>query len=242
MLKIVTFNTWGAYGPAERQPVLLEAIQELDADILCLQEVTDTSLFENLRYPACLHAPVSWLAILSRLPVLRYRHELYKTVSPLEGTPRGILLAEIQAGPSSFWIATTHLAWKAEDEPSRTAQTKELLDLVAPFRDRVLLSGDFNAPAGERPVREILQAGFSDLYSQFHPLDPGITWDNRNPFIQSHSVRFPDRRIDYLFLHKNAAGLLPPTRCEVVCRAPAANGLHPSDHYGVMAYFDKTFR
>ena len=233
-MRILTLNAWGTYGPAQRRPVLAAAIRSLDADILCLQEATDSSLLDELNYPKRLRAPMSGLAILSRLPVVEQRTITYQAVSPLESEPRQALIAEVKSKNSLFWIVTTHLAWKAEDESSRVAQVYELLEHLAPLKETVLLSGDFNADPGSEPIRRILNNGFVDLYAAANPADPGITWDNRNPFIQSHSVVFPDRRIDCLFLRGTTLKL---DRCEVICKKPGPNGLYPSDHYGVLANF-----
>lgn len=235
-MKILTFNLWGILGPAERQPVLLRALRQIDADLLCLQEAADPSLLEQLPdYPARLRAEAGNLAILSRYPILSHRVVTYAAASPLETYCRQALLAQLQVGETPLWVVTTHLSWRAEDEPTRQAQAEELLALVGPLGENVLLSGDFNTEPDHPPVRRLREAGFVDLFAELHSKEPGITWDNANPFIQSHSARFPDRRIDYLFLHANALRRFAVRRCEVVGRTPSPEGLFPSDHYGVLA-------
>ncbi len=236
-MRVLTLNTWGTSGPPERWPVLVESIRRLDADILCLQEVTDTRWSEALDYPARFHAPDSWLAILSRFPANDHRIIRYRAASALEPYLRELLLVRVRLESGPLWVGTTHLAWQEADEPARAAQVKELLEAVAPLKEPVLLSGDFNAAPDHRTMTQIRLAGFLDLFADLHPNDPGITWDNQNRFIQSHSVRFPDRRIDYLLLQEKAARRLVPTTCEVVCNNPTPDGLYPSDHYGVMATF-----
>lgn len=236
-MRILTLNTWGTRGSRERWPVLMQSLRELDPEILCLQEVTDVSLLDALLYPNRVYAPGGGLAILSRLPLKNHREITYETISPLEPYRRQVLLAEGLVGSESLWIVTTHLAWRAEDEASRLNQVEELLSLVKPLGDQVILTGDFNAEPFSPPIRRITEAGFADLFGHLHPEDPGITWDNRNPFIQSHSVKFPDRRIDYLFLHEKALSRLRPTHCEVVGNIPPVEGLYLSDHYGVLATF-----
>ncbi|GEM_PF-1940236 len=232
--KVLTLNTWGIHGPTARRAVLLAAIRSLDPDILCLQEVTDGDLLESLSYPTQLYAPTSWLALLSRFPVTAQQRLTYQAVSSLEPYRREALVAKLQIGSSDLWVANTHLAWQAGDETTRLAQVEELLQFVAPLGDRLLLGGDLNTPPETVPIQKILKAGFQDLFSSLHPGDSGITWDNRNPFIQSHSVKFPDRRIDYLFLWKNAGQWFTPAKCEVVCQTPNPEDFFPSDHYGVL--------
>ncbi len=240
-MQILTLNAWGHYGPPERMPVLHEAIRSLDPEILCLQETPDkeflSTLASELGYVTCFHAPDSWLALLSRFPAHTHRIVTYPVRSPLESYSRQALLAQLDLGTRSLWVITTHLAWMAEDEATRITQTEELLKLARPLGEEVLLSGDFNAPPDAPSIRGIREAGFLDLFPHLHPQEPGVTWDNQNPFIQSHSEKFPDRRIDYLFLKEKAADSFRPIRCELVCRTPTGSGLYPSDHYGVMGHF-----
>ena len=236
-MKILTLNTWGVHGPTERRLALVEAIRSLKPDILCLQEVTDPKLLDSFLYTTRLHLPDSWLSTVSHFPVLEHRVLSYSAISPLEPYRRQALLVKLQAGSDPLWVVNTHLAWQAADEATRLAQVEELLTQIAPLGDRLVMGGDFNASPETLVIQGIRDNGFIDLFARFHPHDPGVTWDNQNPFIQSHSVKFPDRRIDYLFLHQNLADWADPTGCEVVCRAPNPEGLYPSDHYGVLASF-----
>ncbi len=234
-MKILTLNTWGVNGPPERRPLLAREIREIQPDIALLQEVTDPSLLDELGLPFRLTAGEGWLAIASRFAAPRHGSVTYKAVSPLETYRRQLLLAQFETEDGPLWAGCTHLSWKAEDGATRLAQAEELIRLVSALPEPLLLGGDFNAPPGEPPIRRMSEAGFTDLFSRLHPSDAGITWDNRNPFIQSHSVRFPDRRIDYIFMR----GREQLASCEVVCNTPAAGGLYPSDHYGVLATFQR---
>jgi len=231
-MKVLTLNTWGIRGPAQRRPLLLQAIRQINADILLLQEATDPALLEELDYPTRHHTAEGWLAILSRYPDTGHRSVTYSTVSPVEPYRRQALFVHLDVEGTPLWVVNTHLSWKAEDSASRRAQAEELVRLCGSLEGPVLAGGDFNAAPAEPPIRMMREAGFSDLFAALHPEKPGITWDNRNLHIQSHTVRFPDRRIDYLLLRGKE---LKPARCEVVCDVPAAGGLCPSDHYGVLA-------
>lgn len=235
-MKILTLNTWGNNGPPERRQALVQALRNLDPDLACLQEVIDPALLEAFSdYPARLHAPQGGLAILSRFPSRSSRIVTYSAVSPLEPYRRQLLLAELSCAAGPLWVGNTHLAWRAEDEPTRLAQVEQLLYWVTSLQPAVLLAGDFNASPDQAPIARIRQGGFTDLFGHLHPDEAGITWDNANPHIQSHAVRFPDRRIDFLFLRQDPAGPFKPVQCEVACRAPAVREGYPSDHYGVLA-------
>ena len=234
-MKVLTLNMWGAFGPPERRPVLREAILKLDADLLLLQEANlPDNFLESLPYPERLQFPEAGLAILSRYPAREEKRLPYQAVSPLESHLRGALFARLDVEGKDLWAGSTHLAWKGDDGLTRLAQVEELLVFAAALPDPVLIGGDFNAVSSDPPVQRMVSGGFRDLHSA-----GGITWDNQNPFIQSHSVRFPDRRIDYLFLRGNLERSTAPVRCEVSCRERGAGGLHPSDHYGVLAFFQR---
>ncbi len=236
-MKIATLNLWGTRGPAERRGVLLGALRDFSADILCLQEATDESLLEESGFSTRLTASQSGLALLSRFPAKSHEVRTYAACSTLETYHRGFLLVELSLESFDLWIAVTHLAWQAADEPTRLKQVEELLRWTASLKKGgLLLAGDFNAEPHSPPVRRIVESGFVDLWARFHSNQAGITWDNANPFIQSHAVKFPDRRIDYLFLCQEALPRLTPVACEVACDKPQA-GLYPSDHYGVLVHF-----
>ena len=233
-MKVLTLNMWGAYGPPERRPVLREAILQADADLLLLQEANVPDNFlESLPYTVRLHFPKAGLAVLSRFPAREEKRITYRVASLLEPHLRGALFARLEIEGKNLWAGTTHLSWKADDGGTRLAQVEELLDFTGPLQGPVLIGGDFNAPPEDPAARRMVSGGFTDLHA-----GGGVTWDNRNPFIQSHSVKFPDRRIDYLFL-RDPLSLFLPVRCEVACRERGAGGLHPSDHYGVLAFFQR---
>lgn len=233
-MKAVTLNTWGSFGPPQRQPVLKTAIRKLNADLLLLQEVVDPVFLEEFPFPVRLHSGRGQLALLSRFPLLSFETITFAACSRQESYTRQALLAELDFRGNSLWAVTTHLSWRENDEPTRSAQCDELVRRLKSLEGPVLLSGDFNTEPGRAPIQKIVRAGFIDLFAALHPADPGITWDNTNPFIQSHSVRFPDRRIDYLFLRQDVNHRLQFLECSVVCRTPSSEGIFPSDHYGVL--------
>ncbi len=245
----------------------MEAIRTIDPDILCLQEVPSPAFLTALKLPTRLYAPEGGLAIVSRLSARSSQTVTYDTCSALESYQRQVLLVELEAEGGSLWVATTHLSWRQEDTATRLGQTEELLNLTKSLGCPMLITGDLNASADQASIQKILAAGFEDLFSRLHPTEPGttpqawsatevprarqrerpeepgLTWDNQNPFIQSHSTQFPDRRIDYLLLRQRNNLPLRPIQCEVACNTPTPEGIFPSDHYGVLGTFaspDKT--
>jgi endonuclease/exonuclease/phosphatase family metal-dependent hydrolase len=117
-------------------------------------------------------------------------------------------------------------------------KTAAFVDKIA-GKNPVILMGDFNAAATSEEIGVLKAAGFRDAFAEAGDL-PGFTWDGReNSNIQLQKQVYPEdfwleptrRRIDYVFFRGTG---MEVTRSEVVLDRPLS-GLHPSDHFGVMA-------
>ena len=159
----------------------------------------------------------------------------YETISPIEIYDRRFTVATLEVGEEILNVVNTHLAWKPEDESTRHGQVRELLRVVSEEGSPAILAGDFNDVPESAPLVEAKQAGYCDLYALFHPNERGLTWDNRNPFVQGHTVKLPDRRIDFLMIRETLLARHPPLSCELAFSRPNRRGIYPSDHYGVFA-------
>ena len=241
-MKVLSYNMWGRFGPfVERWAYAAKALPPLDADILCLQEA---GFEEGLdRVAAATQTRIliadynsTGLAVLSRLPSRANKLIKYKMRSHVEDYSRkleGVWIEDKKGG--DFLLTNTHLSWKPGDDATRAAQAKELLDWAAAKDMPTLMCGDFNCEYGSEPMK-LLRKDYKDLMKGARD-EKKPTWDNANPFIQTHREHFPDRRIDLMlangaFLKKR---LLKDIR--IVLREPNAQGLRVSDHYGVLAEF-----
>ena len=66
--------------------------------------------------------------------------------------------------------------------------------------------------------------------------DAGLTWSRRNPYTQRLRFLQTDRRLDYIFASapaRDGRGLIHS--CRVVLDEGDADGVFPSDHFGVFA-------
>ena len=117
----------------------------------------------------------------------------------------------------------------------RLSQVQELLETVKNRPYPSLLAGDFNDNPGSKPIEEIKEKGYHNLLELASPNSLRITWDNQNPFIQTHSIQFPDREIDFLFASPEFLKLNPIKTCKIVFNCSNKDGIFPSDHYGVFA-------
>jgi len=239
-MKIVTLNTWGHYGPyEERWNFLLDELCQLNPDVICLQEVAEPTLTEKIKRSLSLSHHVSaygaGLVTITRFPIFFEQVLKYGSISPNESENRSAIIVGMEINSKKVVIANTHLSWKAEDKEIRFKQSQELIETVRATAYEGFLAGDFNDASGSKAVKAIKNAGYLDLFGFLHPDKSIVTWDNRNPFIQTHSIKFPDRQIDFLFFHKTLLSTFQPKTCEIAFNRPSPNAIYPSDHYGLFA-------
>ncbi|MGH2751290.1 MAG: endonuclease/exonuclease/phosphatase family protein [Actinomycetota bacterium] len=147
---------------------------------------------------------------------------------------RGWNSIDVKVRGKDFRLVNTHL--EAFSPAAQVAQAQELLAGPAGTSLPVVMAGDFNSAAdgSTTPTYGILlDAGFTDAWSESQPGDPGFTCcqaanlDNATPQL--------DERIDLLLFR---GGGFSAQEAEVVGEEQAdrtPSGLWPSDHAGVFA-------
>jgi endonuclease/exonuclease/phosphatase family metal-dependent hydrolase len=264
-VRVVTLNIWQEQGPWEhRLRLTAERLRALEPDVVCLQEVREVAgripnqartLASSLGFESVTcEVAQEWgggdegLAIISRLPMVqRDACELPFT----SGRSRRVCLgAELGlAGDSSdcsFWIFTTHLAWRMADGDLREQQVLAVESFVDTHRGEqpTILTGDFNAPPDADEIRFLRgrttlagkRSYFQDAFASCNPGALGLTWTRENPFTEALSWLEPDRRLDYIFVSPMTRdGAARINDCRVVCTEPDPTGVYCSDHYGVFA-------
>lgn len=256
-LRVATWNVWWRFGPWEqRQPLIIDELRRVDADLICLQEVWgaggtsaadvigDALGYERIYVGLLEMEPGVGFgnAVLSRWPIAGSDHRPL----PAHGAPtelRNVVRADIDGPRGRLQVFSTHLNWRFDHSAVRQAQVETIAGFVQDSRPRAyppIVCGDFNAVpssdeirtlTGERPVAHDLL--LVDAWRHVHPTDPGFTWDNDNPFVASQLEQ--TRRIDYVFAGWfKARGAGVPVSAELIGTEPD-DGMHPSDHYGVVA-------
>jgi len=261
-LRVATWNVWGRYGPwADRQPVILDALRAIDADVVCLQEAwaTDSdsqpaTLAEALGLECC-YAPAftvnggwSGNAILSRWPISR--HEIIEL--PMNGggasdtdpgERRLLLFAELAATRGPIQVFTTHLSWRADWSGVRQAQVASVARAIASRKPRLfpaILCGDFNAEPDSDEMRMLTGKGavpepgvvFKDAWAA-RGTGPGWTISDTNPYAAASLD--DNARIDYVLVGWPKAGGAGQVLNVRVAGRDAPGGLAGSDHYAVVA-------
>ena len=168
-----------------RQARLAGVIRELDADVLCLQEVENRDLLEefNGKYLAELRYEVVLIegndsrgidvALLSRLPVhevTSYRHLRFTDSLGQERRFQRDLLRVRIGAPFDGDVYVVHLKSQhgaEEADAVRLAEAETISALLAAELGerrayRAVLAGDFNDVPDSDPIRRILAAGLAD--------------------------------------------------------------------------------
>lgn len=241
-LRILTFNTWGGKAfNEERWPLIGKGMGALEPDLVGLQEVFQKDQAADLQkmigIPEIAFAnQESGLLIFSQFPIGESKIHQYQTVSPRESYSRYCQICQIlpRAG-QEFLFVVTHLSWKPEDASIREQQIRELIEWIDAEGSRLpcILVGDFNATPDSQEIQLLAKAGFLDTFSSIHPDDPGYTWSHSNPYTASHP-ELPERRIDHVFARIPSKRTLMVQSSKIVLNQPTANGIFPSDHFGVL--------
>ncbi|HVM10220.1 MAG TPA: endonuclease/exonuclease/phosphatase family protein [Acidimicrobiales bacterium] len=258
MLRVVTLNIWNLSGPwRERRDEIVRWLRELDADIVCLQEIVDDGARNSARWvaeragyeavafggvearPGVIFGP----AILSRWPI---DHQATHPL-PNEPGPTDIERVLVHARTRGIDVFTTHLTSLYQSGALRERQCLSIDELVAQHADPAsplppILAGDFNAEPDSTEIRFLTGSTSLDGRSTYWQdawrvaggRGPGFTWDNRNPFAAAEYE--PDRRIDYVFVgwrRDDGAGRVEA--CRVICDRPLKGHVFPTDHFGLLA-------
>ncbi len=258
-LKVATWNLWWKFGPwRARQPLILDELVKLDADILCLQELWGAggkNQAAEIAEALGLHAyyepvlaidGIDWgMGILSKWPLVEHQGFVLPSVPSEDGSRDCKAMWGRLDGPrGAVDVLNTHLTWRPEESAMRQQQMRAIArHIKATHKGPVppILAGDYNAiptadeirmMTGEAPV-PVDGLYFLDAWRASGQAGPGYTWDRANTL--THKALLPDRRLDYLFIGnpaENGAGHVLSTK---LIGTEAAGGIYPSDHFGLTA-------
>ena len=213
ILRVVTWNIHKGVqglGPVRRLEIhnIGHAVEQLDADLVCLQEVRFVNRREQKRFARWPEQPQAEFlapegyesvyrtnavtrhgehgnALLSRWPVLSHRHE---DMSDHRFEQRGLLHVQVQAVGRLVHVVVVHLGLVPASRVRQTEQLLRYIDREIPGDAPVLVAGDFNdwgTGLGHRMAR----AGFAEWREQ-----PTPTYPSRLPLNQLDHVYVRDLR------------------------------------------------
>lgn len=214
VLRIATYNIHKGVqglGPARRLEIhnLGHAVEQLDADVVCLQEVRKLHRREEqyfTRWPELPQAeflcPEGYFAVyqtnartkhgehgnalLSRWPVVSQGHE---DMSDHRFEQRGLLHVELKIKRRLVHVIVLHLGLIAGSRGRQVEQMAQFIEREIPRREPVLVAGDFNDWGGK--LRPIMNGhGFKDFLGER---------------VATYPSRLPLTQLDYVY----ARGLKP---------------------------------
>lgn len=251
--RAATLNIWGSNGP---WPARLESIRhgvmELAPDILGMQEVARNADLDQAALIADgLGYHIAWgqahegsgNAILSRWPIRST--QTFPLPDCRTSERRSVIFAEIEAPFGTLPVFCTHLNWMLHHGHVRQRQVRALTDFVSRLASEKgfpgLVMGDFNAEPDSDEIRFMRGHSslggecvcYADCFADVGDGTRGATFSKTNPF--ANKAREPERRIDYIFLHRPWAGPAGEPLGANVCFNQPHNGTFPTDHFGVTA-------
>ncbi len=214
VLRVATYNIHKGvqgFGPVRRLEIhnLGHAVEQLDADLVCLQEVRKLHRREEryfTRWPELPQAeflcPEGYEAVyqtnattrhgehgnalLSRWPVVSHGHE---DMSDHRFEQRGLLHVQVQVGRREVHVVVLHLGLIAASRERQVAQLARYVEREVPRRAPLLVAGDLNDWGGKlRPLMHT--AGLRDWV---------------DPRVRTYPSRLPLTQLDYVY----ARGLKP---------------------------------
>jgi endonuclease/exonuclease/phosphatase family metal-dependent hydrolase len=213
-LRVATYNIHkGVQGLGPRRRLEIHnlglAVEQLDADIVCLQEVRKLHRREEQyfsRWPdmpqAEFLAPEGYEAVyrtnaytrhgehgnamLSRWPVLSHQHE---DMSDHRFEQRGLLHSEVQVHDVPVHVVVVHLGLIRASRVRQAEQLDRFIEREVPADAPLIVAGDFN-DWGERVHRHFAAMGMRTFEPARHPTFP---------------ARLPLVQLDYVY----ARGLQP---------------------------------
>jgi poly(A) polymerase len=233
-----------------RTPAALALLNDTDADVIALQEVTPPFLRALLeapwvreRYwlsdgPGAATVTPSGQLLLSRRPFASLSQRVFSR-------DKRVIAGELAMSSGPLWVATQHLTSNrtAAGSAARAAQIRTLIEwtraLTTPGQD-VVLAGDFNFGNGDPEFNAFAQVGFVDAWPALRPAESGETYaPSRNALAALTTTSGRNQRLDRVLVC-SPSGRLVPEAVSLFGESPlegppgpTGGALYPSDHFGV---------
>ena len=237
-----------AFPFSPRLPNVVDAILESNADIICLQEVADQSLFLLLqddqirrRWPWCTRHDRSVMESERNIVVLAREDFAFKWMRvELGGKHKACVVARLwdqqdSASDKSIIVAAVHLSAgrsPAKLEMKRAEMTRLLAYLQEHHaEDDWVIVGDVNCPSGEVIISN--ESSILDVWEETMALG-GATYDPKTNLIAAATARdsHAPERYDRVFIKKGRRlGLTPGD--STLFGLPKTGGQVASDHWGL---------
>lgn len=240
------WHDWPRFRGLERR---LEAFAALaasqGADLILLQEVTRTDLFQADKWlarrlqMAYVYSRVNGsrkigfeegLAVFSRFPLKRLPHirEMGRTCNPF--SRRLALGVEVDTPCGEIMAFSTHLGLMRKQNAIQLRELHGWVNEITAGRSAVI-AGDFNAPEHTHQIQHV-RSSWLDTFREIHRQGHASTYEIRWPW----GGVFLSHRLDYIFLQPGR----PAWQVIDVQHIDANEGPH-SDHRAVLARLSPTY-
>jgi endonuclease/exonuclease/phosphatase family metal-dependent hydrolase len=215
-LRVATWNIHKGVrglGPRRRLEIhdMVHAVEQFDADIVCLQEVRSVNRKEAgyfTRWPdlpqADYLAPEGYEAVyrtnahtrhgehgnavLSRWPVVSHQHE---DMSDHRFEQRGLLHCEVMVHGAAVHVIVVHLGLIAASRTRQLAQLSQFIAREIPESSELIVAGDFNSPIApvkwaQTAMKKI--ANIKTKNTQLPSAQGTATFPSRLPLVQLDHV------------------------------------------------------
>ncbi|TDE13101.1 endonuclease/exonuclease/phosphatase family protein [Jiangella asiatica] len=259
-VRVMTWNVWWRFGERwrDRQIGVAATLAAHQPDVVGLQESwtsRESSQAEVLAAPLGLYSVAAGpslpdlpaapgspdhddvglvVCVLSRWPI---RHSWTHPLPSSRAERPVALVVAVEHPRGPLYVLCACAEYHAHLADDHLAQTRELARLVTDLSTRdsslpVILVGDLNA-GPDSPVIQALTTELTDAWVAGGGAGDGVTLSSAVPFAPRGAFEQLDRRIDYVLVRAAAGDPPKVTRTYVVDET--VNGLHPSDHYAVVA-------
>jgi endonuclease/exonuclease/phosphatase family metal-dependent hydrolase len=176
-IKLLQWNIWYKEDPKN----ILKKLQEIDADIICLQELTNSSdsaiqdipkyLAKNLKLHHYFQTANEWVypdktesignGIFSKFPLKNPNFVFVKdpnqNTQDLNKEGRVYIEAEIELNGTTLTIATTHLSYtkKFFDNNAKKKEVGKLIQILKTKKGNYIFTGDLNSLPNSYTIKNI---------------------------------------------------------------------------------------
>lgn len=247
-MKIATYNIWNNdILFEERIEVICKAIKEIDADIICLQEVRSeecrslTEIIANeVKYPFFIFrdypdCPDEGLAILSKVP---FNHTAAIWDTNTEISNYCAIRARIDYEGVFIGITNIHLNWISED--IRKGELNAVNNWIAREKDYEkyeVMCGDFNDVPQSSVYNFLMDCGWKDVVELSNKKDESYyaTFDLVNNHYLKEDKRVKEKlRFDWIMVNTfNSFEQFTVEFVDIFGNNQSEFKIMPSDHYGL---------
>jgi endonuclease/exonuclease/phosphatase family metal-dependent hydrolase len=216
-MKVLQWNIWYK----ENVKNIINTLKEINADVLCLQELTvnHPEYNKGIHSPQCIADALDFTcffksavqgreyqsgnAIFSRFPIVKQKSHFIQHQSGAVSVEvdyskenRIYLEVSVQTPDGDIDIATTHMSYTDGfiETPTRVVETDNLLRIISSKKEKFILAGDFNALPDSYTIREI-----SKHLTNVGPSPEEKTWTTKHFSYRNFIAEDLDWRLDYCF-------------------------------------------